>query len=68
MLKAVQALFIVAIVAAAGAAFALDPRIPMTQYGHRRWQTADGLPQSTLQAIAQTPDGYLWVGDRKSVV
>ncbi|HEY5914095.1 MAG TPA: two-component regulator propeller domain-containing protein [Verrucomicrobiae bacterium] len=28
------------------------------------WQTDDGLPQNSVHAIAQTPDGYLWVGTR----
>ena len=26
------------------------------------WGTEDGLPGSSVAAIAQTPDGYLWVG------
>ena len=26
------------------------------------WQTEDGLPQSSATSIAQTPDGFLWVG------
>ncbi|HEY3860594.1 MAG TPA: two-component regulator propeller domain-containing protein [Verrucomicrobiae bacterium] len=26
------------------------------------WDTADGLPNSTVTSITQTPDGYLWVG------
>ena len=25
------------------------------------WNTENGLPQNTVRAIAQTPDGYLWV-------
>jgi len=28
----------------------------------RTWQTKDGLPQNTVNAIVQTRDGYLWVG------
>ena len=32
------------------------------QYISRSWQTADGLPHHDVQAIAQTHDGYLWVG------
>ncbi|MFN3409683.1 MAG: two-component regulator propeller domain-containing protein [Limisphaerales bacterium] len=28
----------------------------------RTWQTDDGLPRNTITAIAQTPDGYLWLG------
>ncbi len=27
-----------------------------------QWTTADGLPQNSVNAIAQTPDGYVWVG------
>ena len=26
------------------------------------WETEDGLPQSSATSIAQTPDGFLWVG------
>ena len=35
----------------------------MVQYGSRTWQTDEGLPQNAVQAIAQTRDGYLWVGN-----
>ena len=28
----------------------------------RSWQTMDGLPQNTVNALAQTRDGFLWVG------
>ncbi|MCX6545984.1 MAG: diguanylate cyclase [Acidobacteria bacterium] len=41
---------------------ALDPARALTQYQNDRWQTEQGLPQSTVQALAQTRDGYLWVG------
>lgn len=27
-----------------------------------QWTTLDGLPQNSVNAIAQTPDGYIWVG------
>jgi len=27
-----------------------------------RWTTENGLPQNSVTAIAQTPDGYLWLG------
>lgn len=32
------------------------------QYAHRVWRVADGLPEETVQALAQTDNGYLWVG------
>ncbi len=28
------------------------------------WQTDNGLPQNWVSSLAQTPDGYLWVGTR----
>jgi signal transduction histidine kinase/ligand-binding sensor domain-containing protein len=30
----------------------------------RAWGTEVGLPQNTVTAIAQTPEGYLWLGTR----
>lgn len=34
------------------------------QYSSRTWQTDEGLPFNFVQAIAQTRDGYVWVGTR----
>lgn len=51
----------------AASAFALDPAIGISHYGHRSWRADDGLPQSAVQAIAQTPDGYLWIGTQYGV-
>jgi ligand-binding sensor domain-containing protein/signal transduction histidine kinase len=31
-------------------------------YTRHVWQSPDGLPEQTVQAFAQTPDGYLWIG------
>jgi ligand-binding sensor domain-containing protein/signal transduction histidine kinase len=36
----------------------------LAPYGHTVWQTEQGLPQNTVQAILQTRDGYLWIGTR----
>jgi ligand-binding sensor domain-containing protein/signal transduction histidine kinase len=33
-----------------------------SNYMIRSWQSQNGLPEETVQAFAQTPDGYLWVG------
>lgn len=49
-------------------ALALDPRKAITQYQHEIWQTKDGLPQNTITAIAQTADGYLWLGTRAGLI
>lgn len=40
----------------------LDPSREIVQYAHRAWTKRDGLPQNTVDAIAQTPDGYMWFG------
>jgi len=37
---------------------------PTFDYSTRTWQTDEGLPDNVVQAIAQTQDGYLWVGTR----
>ena len=47
---------------------ALDPQKKITQYSLHTWQTEDGLPQNTVQAITQTPDGYLWLGTQEGLV
>src|SRR5262249_32497673 len=41
---------------------ALDPRLDRSQYAHTVWRIRDGFLRGTLQAIAQTKDGYLWLG------
>ncbi len=44
-----------------GRLLALDPNRPGHHFHRDHWQTDDGLPQSTVSAIRQTPDGYLWL-------
>jgi ligand-binding sensor domain-containing protein/signal transduction histidine kinase len=34
----------------------------LTGYTRHLWQAPDGLPEQTVQAFAQTADGYLWIG------
>ena len=46
---------------AAAAAWGLDPRLAITQYGRGVWTTANGLPQDSIRGITQTSDGYLWI-------
>src|SRR5579871_1064533 len=41
---------------------ALNPHKTLTQYTRKVWTEADGLPQDTIRSIAQTADGYLWLG------
>ena len=53
---------------AAPAAFALDPTKAITQYGHTTWTLDAGLLPGTPTSMAQTTDGYLWVGTRTGLV
>jgi len=39
-----------------------DAAPPLRTYLQQNWQTADGLPQNSVRAIVQTPEGYLWFG------
>ncbi len=41
---------------------------PISQYIHQSWQSAQGLPQNSVLSIAQTPDGYLWLGTEEGLV
>lgn len=44
------------------AAFALNPSLDVSQYAHTSWKIRDGFTKGTINSIAQTPDGYLWLG------
>jgi ligand-binding sensor domain-containing protein len=46
----------------AGCAVALDPALDVSQYGHTAWRIRDGFSKSPIGSMAQTPDGYLWLG------
>jgi len=37
------------------------------QLTFRSWQREQGLPQTSVRALAQTRDGYLWVGSEDGV-
>ena len=41
---------------------ALDPSLDVSQYGHTAWTARDGFSVGAIFAMAQTPDGYLWLG------
>src|ERR1700760_385511 len=43
-------------------ALALDPSLDASQYAHTAWRVRDGFAKGFIYAIAQTPDGYLWLG------
>jgi ligand-binding sensor domain-containing protein len=56
------AMFCGFITASAGGASATD------DISAHVWRVRDGLPQNAVQALAQTPDGYLWIGTNGGLV
>src|SRR5215510_3134091 len=58
--RAVLALTIV--LAGCPCAFALNPSLSINQYAHTTWKYRDGFSRGAIRSIAQTPDGYLWLG------
>jgi ligand-binding sensor domain-containing protein len=43
-------------------AFALDPALDVSQYAHTAWKIREGFSKGLITSIAQTPDGYVWLG------
>jgi len=41
---------------------ALDPKLELDEYAVERYSTENGLPQSSVLAMVQTRDGYMWLG------
>lgn len=42
--------------------FALDTDKPFNFFLHNQWSSEDGLPLNSVLTMAQTPEGYLWLG------
>ncbi|HEY7639086.1 MAG TPA: two-component regulator propeller domain-containing protein [Steroidobacteraceae bacterium] len=58
----------VALFATARPAQALDPHLAVSQYVFDNWQIQQGLPQNSVEALARTPDGYLWLATHEGLV
>ena len=58
LLRSAACLLLLAALAVCTAASQPD----LANYTRRLWQAPDGLPEQTVQAFAQTPDGFLWIG------
>jgi signal transduction histidine kinase len=70
LLRPQAALFLTSLLVllmAAPARASLDPSKAITQYVHQFWQADAGLPQGSVQALAQTPDHYLWLGTEEGL-
>jgi PAS domain S-box-containing protein len=50
-----------------GPTFALDPGRPFRQYPHSKWRNDAGLPQNSVLSIAQTAEGFLWLGTEEGL-
>jgi signal transduction histidine kinase/ligand-binding sensor domain-containing protein len=63
-MKAALALITISILTFLGPhlALALDPSLEVSQYAHTAWTVRDGFSLGNIYAMAQTPDGYLWLG------
>ena len=66
-MKARRILLVVSALTALGSPHAVasqSPRklLPPPEFTVDQWTTVNGLPQNSVNAIAQTPDGYIWVG------
>jgi signal transduction histidine kinase/ligand-binding sensor domain-containing protein len=48
--------------------FALNPSLDIDQYAHTSWPTREGHFRGTINSIAQTPDGYVWLGTEFGLV
>ena len=56
------------LVALCPCSFALNPAVDISQYAHTAWTIRDGFVQGRIAPIAQTPDGYLWLGTELGLV
>src|SRR5678816_246966 len=50
------------VLACCSCALGLNPSLEMNQYAHTSWTARDGYSLGAVFAMAQTPDGYLWLG------
>ena len=66
--SAVAAILWLALLASGLPLQALDPSKSITQYARDSWTTQTGLPQNSVWAIAETRDGYLWIGTQEGLV
>src|ERR1700687_1661368 len=47
---------------------ALDTSRQISQYGHTAWRIEDGVFAGTPNVMAQTTDGYLWIGTQAGLM
>jgi ligand-binding sensor domain-containing protein/signal transduction histidine kinase len=62
------AMALLCLLVSAGQTFGLDPDRDISQYTCRNWNRQNGLPGNGVNAIAQTADGYIWLGTSAGLV
>lgn len=63
-----RVLSLAAVISMALPLLALDPGKTLTQEVHRIWGQEEGLVQPTVYSIAQTRNGFLWLGTQDSLI
>jgi signal transduction histidine kinase/ligand-binding sensor domain-containing protein len=48
--------------------WAVDPTRHVSQYAHTAWRIQDGVFSESPDVVAQTTDGYLWIGTKSGLV
>lgn len=61
-------LALLVLVCLATSANALSTNKAISEYVRDRWEVGQGFPGGAVNAIAQTPDGYLWIATEKGLV
>ena len=67
-LRSSAALFLSILLASCACALASDNSLDVSQYAHTAWKIREGFTKGTIFSIAQTPDGYLWLGTEFGLV
>lgn len=62
-----RAAYVVALICLVGFSYGLDPNRSLVQYVREYWDTESRFPGGAVNAIAQTNDGYLWIGTDKGL-
>lgn len=60
-------LFLLSMLVACPRGLALDAGRALTQYRIDSWNAKLGLPENSVESLAQTPDGYLWFGTQEGL-
>lgn len=62
------AIFLSILLASSICTFGSDTSLDVSQYAHTAWKIREGFTKGTIFSIAQTPDGYLWLGTEFGLV